>query len=111
MRLLIRTYRQMPQIGWSTVEVLDHDQPAVLAHVCRCDDWRLLAVHNLGTDTCTVTVTLDDVPEGAVLRDALGGASAEEDVPISSGAPVELRVDGHAGRWLRILAPGEECFL
>ena len=111
MRRLIRTYRQMPQIGWSTVEVLEHDQRAVLAHVCRCDDWRLLAVHNLGTDTCTVTVTLDDVPEGAVLRDALGGASAEEDVPISSGAPVELRVDGHAGRWLRILAPGEECFL
>ena len=112
MRRLIRTYRQMPQIGWSTAEVLDHDQPAVLAHVCRCDDWRMLAVHNLGPDTCTVTVTLDDVPEGAVLRDALRLASgAGEDVPISSGTPVELRLDGHAGRWLRLLAPGEECFL
>ena len=42
-RLLIRRYRQMPQIGWSDIEVLDHDVPAVLAHVCRADDWRLLA--------------------------------------------------------------------
>ena len=111
-RTLIRRYRQMPQIGWSDVEVLDHDQPGVLAHVCHCDDWRLLAVHNLGPDTCTVTVTLDDVAEGAVLRDALGLATgAREDVPISSGTPVELRVEGYAGRWLRLLAPGEECFL
>ena len=40
MRNLIYRYRQMPEIGWSDVEVLDHDAPAVLAHVCRCDDWR-----------------------------------------------------------------------
>jgi len=111
-RRLIRTYRQMPQIGWSTVEVLDHDQPAVLAHVCVCDDWRMVALHNLGPDTCTVTVTLDDVPEGAVLRDALGSAPAgSKDVPVTSGAPVELRVEGYAGRWLRVLRPGEECHL
>jgi hypothetical protein len=52
------------------------------------------------------------VPEGAVLRDALRlAAGTGEDVPITSGTPVELRVDGHAGRWLRLLAPGEECFL
>ena len=46
------------------------------------------------------------------LRDALGLASAaDDDVPVTAGAPVELRVDGHAGRWLRVLAPGEESFL
>ena len=28
MRTVIRSYRQMPQIGWSDVEVLDHDHPA-----------------------------------------------------------------------------------
>ena len=112
MRHLIRTYRQMPQIGWSTVEVLDHDQPGVLAHVCRCDGWRMVALHNFGIDTCTVTLTLDDVPEDAVLRDALGRAPAgAEDVPVVSGAPVELRVEGYSGRWLRVLGPGEECYL
>ncbi len=64
MRRLIRTYRQMPQIGWSTVEVLGHETPAVLAHVCHCDGWRLLSVHNVGPDTTTVTLTLDEVPDG-----------------------------------------------
>jgi glycosidase len=112
MRRLIRVYRQMPQIGWSTVEILDHEQPAVLAHVCHCDGWRLVALHNLGPDTCTVTITLDDLPEGALLRDALDvSPGMDEDVPVSSGTPVELRIEGYAGRWLRVLAPGEECFL
>ena len=112
MRHLIRTYRQMPQIGWSTVDVLDHDQPGVLAHVCHCDGWRMVALHNFGPDTCTVTLTLDDVPEDAVLRDALGRAPAgAKDVAIASGSPVELRVEGYAGRWLRVLGPGEECYL
>ena len=35
MRNLIYTYRQQPEIGWSTVEILKQPNPAVLAHVCR----------------------------------------------------------------------------
>ena len=73
-RLLIRRYRQMPQIGWSDLEVLDHDVPAVLAHVCRCDEWSLLAVHNLGADDAIVALDLGPVPEGSVLRDVLGSS-------------------------------------
>jgi trehalose synthase len=108
MRRLIRTYRQMPQLGWSTVEVLDHDQPGVLAHVCHRDDWRMLAVHNLGPDACIVTLTVDAPPEDGVLRDVL---ATDPDVPIPSDGRVELAVDGYAGRWLRVLAPGQECFV
>ena len=33
-RNLIYTYRQQPEIGWSTAEVLEQPNPAVLAHVC-----------------------------------------------------------------------------
>ena len=107
MRTLIRRYRQMPQIGWSDVEVLDHDQPAALAHVCRCDDWRLLAVHNLAADDLMVTLELGEVAEGSVLRDVLDG---RDDVPLDPGGRVELRVDGHSGQWLRVLAPGEQAY-
>ena len=70
---LVRRYRQMPQIGWSDVEVLDHDTPSVLAHVARCDDWRLLALHNLGAEDAEVSLRLGSVPEGSVLRDVLDG--------------------------------------
>jgi trehalose synthase len=108
MRRLIRSYRQMPQLGWSTVEVLDHDQPSVLAHVSHCDGWRMLAVHNLGPDSCVVTLTVDDPPEGGVLRDVL---DSDDDVTIGQGGRVELAVEGYEGRWLRVLAPGEECFV
>ncbi len=106
-RQLIRRYRQMPQIGWSDVEVLDHDAPAVLAHVCRCDDWRLLAVHNLGADDELVTLELGEVPEGSVLRDVLDG---RDDQPIDPSGRVELRLHGSEGQWLRVLAPGQQAY-
>ena len=108
MRRLIRRYRQMPEIGWSDVEVLDHDQPSVLAHVCRCDDWRLLALHNLGAEDTIVTLELGDVPADAVLRDVLTGT---EDVPVDPSGRVEVRIGGHEGLWLRLLAPGEQAYL
>ena len=107
-RTLIRRYRQMPQIGWSEVEVLDHNVPSVLAHVCRCDDWRMVGVHNLGADAAIVPLELGDVPADAVLRDVLVHGP---DVPVSAGGRVEVRVDGHEGRWLRLLAPGEQAFV
>ena len=107
MRTIIRRYRQMPQIGWSDVEVLDHDSPSLLAHLCRCDDWRMLALHNFAADDAMVTLELGEVPEGSVLRDVLDG---REDVPLDPAGRVELRVDGHQGQWLRVVAPGEQAY-
>jgi trehalose synthase len=106
-RTLIRRYRQMPQIGWSEVEVLDHDVPSVLAHLCRVEDWRLLALHNLGAEDALVTLELGPVPEGAVLHDVLDGRA---DQPLDPSGRVEVRVDGHHGQWLRVLAPGEQAY-
>ncbi len=106
-RTLVRRYRQMPQIGWSDVEVLDHDATSVLAHVARCDDWRLLAVHNLGAEDTEVSLELGRVPEGSVLRDVLDG---EDDVELPSSGRVTLRADGYRGRWLRVLTPGEQAY-
>jgi glycosidase len=106
-RLLIRRYRQMPQIGWSDLEVLDHDVPAVLAHVCRCDGWSLLAVHNLGAGDAIVALDLGPVAEGSVLRDVLG---PRQDQPVDADGRVEVRVDGSSGAWLRVLAPGEQAY-
>ena len=106
-RTLIRRYRQMPQIGWSRVEVLDHDVPAVLAHVCVHEDWRLLALHNLGADDAIVVLELGPVVDGSVLRDVLDG---RDDQPLDPSGRVEVRVDGHRGQWLRVLAPGEQAY-
>ncbi len=105
-RTLVRRYRQMPELGWSTIEVLDHDAPAVLAHVTRCDGWRMLALHNLSGDAATVSVRLEDA-EGLVLHDVLGPGDEQ---PVGDGGAVEVVLEPYEGRWLRVIPPGEEPF-
>ena len=99
----------MPQIGWSDVEVLDHDVPAVLAHVCRCDDWRLLAVHNLGRRRRHRRRSSSaQVPEGSVLRDVLDGRARPADRARAAASRCASTAD--RGQWLRVLAPGEQAY-
>ncbi len=107
-RSLIRRYRQMPQLGWSEVEVLDHANPHVLAHVCRCEDWRMLAVHNLGGESELVRLPLGDGGTGRLLRDVLGGGG---DLEVPSSGDVEFVLGPYEGRWLRQLRPGEAAYL
>ena len=106
-RLLIRRYRQMPQLGWSQLVVLEHDEPSVLAHVAQVDGWRLLAVHNLSMEDKVVALELGEVVEGSVLRDVL---ARRPDVELPPSGRVELRAEGHRGQWLRVLAPGEQAY-
>ncbi len=108
-RGLIRRYRQLPQIGWSVVEVLHQPSPAVLAHACReRTGWTMVALHNFGADTQLVTLTLTDVPEGSVLVDLLESAEA---VPVSRDGSVELELSGYGHRWLHVRGPEDDRLL
>ena len=42
-----------------------------------------------------------------IVRDVLDGRA---DQPLDPSGQVELRVDGHQGQWLRVLAPGEQAY-
>ena len=44
-RLTVR-YRSSPEIGWGRFEVLEQEQPAVLAHSISADVGRFVALHN-----------------------------------------------------------------
>ena len=75
MRNLIYTYRQQPEIGWSTAEVLEQPNPAVLAHVCReKSGWAMVALHNFGADSSIVPIQLQacrrDAPSSTCLTDS-----------------------------------------
>ncbi|MGL5863089.1 MAG: trehalose synthase, partial [Phycicoccus sp.] len=123
-RTLVRARRQMPEIGWSQVEVLDHGEPAVLAHLCHCDGWSMLAVHNLSSSSREVELALppSDLAspvdgtdadgggsEAAIrLQDALPGSATEE--RLDSQRRVRLVLPPYAGRWLRVLRPGERSW-
>jgi hypothetical protein len=106
MRNLIYTYRQQPEIGWSTAEVLKQPNPAVLAHVCReKSGWAMVALHNFGSDSCIVPIQLDDAPPGSVLVDRLDGLSEHE---LDAQGRIELDLGAYGYRWLRLLRPGDE---
>ena len=102
-RGLVRRYRQLPQSGWATVEVLDHPVRSVLAHVSRCDDWAMLAVHNFGPDGAVIPLRVADAPTGAHLVDLLG---ERRETPIGRSGDVELQIDPYGYRWLVVVPNG-----
>lgn len=105
MRNLIYTYREQPEIGWSTVEILKQPNRAVLAHVCReASGWSMVALHNFGAEGCIVGLELDDVTPGSVLVDLLDGLT---EITLDTSGRVELDLGPYGYRWLRVLGPEE----
>ena len=104
-RDLIYTYRQQPEIGWSTAEVLTQPNPAVLAHLCRENSgWAMVALHNFGADSCIVPIQLEEAPPGSVLVDLLDDLSRHE---LNADGRIDMHLDAYGYRWLRLLRPGD----
>jgi trehalose synthase len=105
-RDLIYTYRQQPEIGWSTAEVLKQPNRAVLAHVCREESgWQMVALHNFGAEGCLVPIELQDAPRGSVLVDLLDGLSEH---PLDASGRTALTLEPYGCRWLRLLRPEDD---
>jgi trehalose synthase len=106
-QLLIQRYRDCPELGWGTFAVLDQPIGSVLAHECRWEEARLIAVHNVGSGPQTVKLELADADECATLHDLL-----EQGVtPVGVDGSAELTVDGYGYRWLRLVQPGDRRIL
>lgn len=101
--LLVRRYRECPELGWGAFDVIDQPHPAVLAHRCSWDEAQLVALHNLGPEPLTVPIHLSGYDEGAVLADLL--SDGESPVPVNGR--VELPVEGYGFRWLRVVRQGD----
>src|SRR5918994_1094836 len=103
MTTLIRRYRQSPELGWASFEVLDQPHHDVLAHRCTWDDGSLVAVHNLAPEARTLTLRLDDCDESCSLVDLLEPGRS----PLDEAGSAEISLDGYGYRWLRIARPGD----
>jgi trehalose synthase len=99
-KLLVRRYRESPELGWGSFRVLEQPHAAVLAHVCEWDDATLLAVHNLGPEPRTVPLVLDGCGASHVLEDLL----VTQTTPLGEDGSVELAMEGYGYRWLRVVA-------
>jgi glycosidase len=97
--LLVRRYRESPELGWADFHVLDQPRRHVLAHECAWDDRRMVAVHNLGPVACTVPLVLEDCDSSHHLLDLLQDGTTA----IADDGRTEVTLDGYGYRWLRLL--------
>ncbi|HST82708.1 MAG TPA: alpha-amylase family protein [Kineosporiaceae bacterium] len=100
MKLLVRRYRESPELGWGAFQVLDQPHREVLAHLSSWDDGALVALHNLGPEPRTVPLTLEDCGSEHRLVDLLQPGSTS----LSDDGSVELQLEGYGYRWLRVVA-------
>jgi trehalose synthase len=97
--LLVKRYRESPELGWADFSVLDQPHRHVLVHECAWDDRRIIAMHNLAPESCTVPLTLQDCDADHRLLDLLQDSSG---IDIDDRGRVEVELDGYGYRWLRV---------
>jgi glycosidase len=100
--LLIKTYRESPELGWSPFRVLDQPHRQVLAQECVHDDRRLVTVHNLGSASCVVPLELEGCDSTYQLVDLL---TDEVHTTLDDRGRTEVPLDGYGYRWLRVRQP------
>jgi len=88
-----------PEIGWGSLEILEHDVPAVLAHRLTADFGSFVALHNFAPRPATVQLSFGEVTEGARLSDLFDVTV----VPIDERARAEIEIAAYGYRWFRIV--------
>jgi glycosidase len=100
-RKVAHNYRDCPELGWGTLEIMEQPYAAVLAHRCTWDDASIVLLHNLSPDAVTVPLTLSNCIEGTRLSDLLSTDAIQPD----ARGRLEVALEGYGYRWLRVLAP------
>ena len=98
---LIRRRRECPEIGFGSLEILDAGAPSVFAHRCDWDGSTIVAVHELGGKGVTVALSLDGPADAEALVDLF----SDEEHALDDGR-VELELEPHAYRWMRLRRAG-----
>lgn len=73
MRTLIERYRDTPELAWGAYEVLDADDPGVLAHISSLPEGAVLALHNFSGREVTATTNVPGLKGGRLLTDIFTG--------------------------------------
>ncbi|MBC6458746.1 trehalose synthase [Actinomadura sp. HBU206391] len=96
--LLVRRYRENPELAWGECTVLDTGTDAVLAHRTTAGDAAVIAVHNLTADPVKVEVETAGLDDSHVLTDLL----VDGTTPVSADGRAALNLGGYECRWLRV---------
>ncbi|GAA2993480.1 alpha-amylase family protein [Streptomyces fulvorobeus] len=101
MRTLIERYREAPELAWGTYEVLDTDDPGVLAHISSLAEGAVLAVHNFSDRPVTATMTVPRLKGGRLVTDILTGDTLKS----AAGGVVRTELEPYGYLWLRVNTP------
>jgi trehalose synthase len=101
--LLVRRYRECPELGWGEFAVLEQPHRQVMAHTVTWEDACLIALHNLGADPVHVQLSMPDVAAATRLVDLLEDGATE----VGEDGQVEVALEGYGFRWLRVTRPGD----
>jgi maltose alpha-D-glucosyltransferase / alpha-amylase len=93
---MIRNRRETPEFGWGAWQIIETGEPTVLAIRYEWESRVVIAVHNLGRESCTITLQIDE--SGAVhLIDLL-----DNDLHELNSETHKLDIEGYGYRWLRV---------
>jgi len=100
-RAFAHRYRSSPEIGWGRLDVLEHDERAVLAHRLSADFGTFIAVHNFAPNPVHVQLKLGRLPEDARLSDLF----TEEVVEVDDRGRTDIELAAYGYRWFRVVDP------
>ncbi|WP_265521558.1 alpha-amylase family protein [Oerskovia flava] len=109
---LVRRYRECPELGWGTPEVVEQPHATVVVLRTTWEDASMITLHNLAAEPVVVPLTLagtgsGDAPEGTRLVDLL----ADGECAVGPGGRTEVSLDAYGYRWLRVSEPGSRRLL
>jgi len=96
MERAIRMRKECPEFGWGKWQIIETGNPSVLAHRCEWQKGVVIAVHNLSSEACNVSLLEDDDAEHLI--DLLENQSYK--VPDDDSHHVQL--EGYGYRWFRV---------
>jgi len=97
MERAIRMRKECPEFGWGKWQIIETGNPSVLAHRCEWHQGVVIAVHNLSSEACNVSLELED-DDAQHLTDLLENQSYK--VPDDDSHHVQL--EGYGYRWFRV---------
>lgn len=100
MAMLASKRRETPHFGWGDVDLLECDQPSVLAHRAEVDGESVIAVHHLGDGPVEVTIRSGLAPGTELRHQLVSGRGLPDAVTVAEDGSLTLSLGRYGVCWL-----------
>ncbi|HWD83318.1 MAG TPA: alpha-amylase family protein, partial [Kribbella sp.] len=103
MKLLIRRYRECPELSWGTCTILETEAPSVFAHRSDHEGGTIVAVHNFADADAHVTLAV----AGAGIDVRAVDLFADRTADVREDGTMTVDLPPYGCRWFRIVRPAD----